>query len=113
MGRQMSRVAPSDGPPCVGRQGQSDQVLGFPNWNRAHDTVRILLFLAVQDKYVDMMPPSTSTKNTIQALAWRQYGNLLTSVSRDQTVGVFNIRSMEEWVVLRRHKGVLRTVYLV
>ena len=47
----MRRVALNDGPPCVGQQGQSDQVLGYPNWNRAHHTVRILLFLAVQGKH--------------------------------------------------------------
>ena len=47
----MRRVALNDGPPCVGQQGQSDQVLGFPNWNRTHHTVRILLFLAVQGKH--------------------------------------------------------------
>jgi hypothetical protein len=48
----------SSGPPCVGQQGQSYQVLGFPNWNRAYDiaSVRILLFLVVQGKHVAMMP---------------------------------------------------------
>src|SRR6267378_7239764 len=43
-------------------------------------------------------------KNTIQALAWAPHGNLLASASRDQTVRVFDIRSMKEWVVLRGHK---------
>jgi hypothetical protein len=43
-------------------------------------------------------------KNTIQALSWAPHGNLLASASRDQTVRVFDIRSMKEWVVLRGHK---------
>ena len=43
-------------------------------------------------------------KNTIQALSWAPHGNLLASASRDQTVRVFDIRAMKEWVVLRGHK---------
>ncbi len=48
-----------NGPPCVGQQGQFAQVLGSPNWNRAYDvaSVRILHFLAVQGKHVDVMSP--------------------------------------------------------
>src|SRR6266850_686104 len=51
-----------------------------------------------------LTPHSHQHKNTIQALAWAPHGNLLASASRDQTVRVFDIRSMKEWVVLRGHK---------
>ncbi|KAH9977075.1 hypothetical protein BGW80DRAFT_1456432 [Lactifluus volemus] len=47
---------------------------------------------------------NSSPQNTIQALAWAPHGNLLTRGSRDQTVRVFDIRSMKEWVVLCGHK---------
>jgi hypothetical protein len=51
------------------------------------------------------MSPRHQHKNTIQALAWAPLGNLLVSASRDQTVRVFDIRSMKEWVALRGHKN--------
>ena len=41
----------------------------------------------------------------LAALAWAPHGNLLASASRDQTVRVFDIRSVKEWVVLRGHKN--------
>jgi len=44
----------------------------------------------------------------------RYYFMFPASVSRDQTVQVFDIRSMTEWVVLRGHKKeVVRPVFLV
>ena len=45
-----------------------------------------------------------TTRIPYKALSWAPHGNLLASTFCDQTVRVFDIYSMKEWVVLRGHK---------
>ncbi|KAG8901639.1 WD repeat-containing protein 33 [Tulasnella sp. 417] len=47
---------------------------------------------------------SYSHKNTIQSIAWSVNGDMIASASRDQTLRVFDIRAMKEFVCFKGHK---------
>ena len=48
----------------------------------------LIFCLVTYNKHVDAISSSHRHKNMIQSLAWAPHGNLLTSVSRDQTAHV-------------------------
>jgi polyadenylation factor subunit 2 len=87
--------------------GSKDNLIKF--WDPRTGTSLTTLCVSVLSTTTNGLPAYIACgrhqhKNTIQALSWAPHGNLLASASRDQTVRVFDIRSMKEWVVLRGHK---------
>jgi polyadenylation factor subunit 2 len=88
--------------------GSKDNLIKF--WDPRTGTALSTLYVSrnlpggTRRKMLTRCSSSHQHKNTIQALAWAPHGNLLASASRDQTVRVFDIRSMKEWIVLRGHK---------
>ena len=86
--------------------GSKDNLIKFwdPRTGTALTTLCVFFFSLFSNPRLPNIARRHQHKNTIQALSWAPHGNLLASASRDQTVRVFDIRSMKEWVVLRGHK---------